>query len=74
MSKVKSFPDIIKVVKDITRIDIDKLKDIPEEFDKLLHDYQDITKISDKRINLLCILLNRQINKLKKIIEDATEK
>ena len=72
--EVRPFPDIIKVVKDITRIDIDNLKDLPEEFDKLLHDYQSVTKISDKRINLLCVLLNRQINKLKKIIEDATEK
>ena len=58
-----------KVVKDIKRIDASKLEDIPEWFDNLLHEYQYITKYSDNRINKLCILLNRQINKLKKLIE-----
>lgn len=67
--EVKTFDEIIKVVKDIKRIDISKLEDLPEWFDNLLHKYKDITKISDKRIQLLCILLNRQINKLKDLIE-----
>lgn len=69
--EVKPFDEIIKVVKNIKRIDTSKLEDIPEFFDNLLHEYQHITHISDKRINKLCILLNRQINKLKKIIEEA---
>ena len=69
--EVKPFDEIIKVVHNIKRIDVSKLSDIPEEFDKLLHKYQSITKMSDKRIYRLCVLLNRQINKLKKIIEEA---
>ena len=66
--EVKTFDEIIKVVNDIKRIDINKLEGIVEWFDNLLHKYQNITLISDGRINLLCILLNRQINKLKQII------
>ena len=69
--EVKPFDEIIKVINNIKRIDASKLSDIPEEFDKLLHKYQSITKMSDKRIYRLCVLLNRQINKLKKIIEEA---
>ncbi len=68
--EIKPFDDIIKVVKDIKRIDISKLDGVVEWFDELLHKYQSITKMSDRRINRLCILLNRQINKLKKLIED----
>ena len=41
---------------------------LAEWFDNLLHQYQDLTKMSDKRIERLCILLNRQINKLKELI------
>ena len=44
---------------------------VTEEFDKLLHKYQNITKMSDKRIYRLCVLLQRQINKLKSLIEEA---
>ena len=69
--EVKPFDEIIKLVHNIKRIDVSKLSDIPEEFDKLLHKYQSITKMSDKRIYRLCVLLNRQINKLKKIIEET---
>ncbi len=68
--EVKPFDEIIKVVHNIKRIDVSKLSDIPEEFDKLLHKYQSITKMSDKRIYRLCVILQRQINKLKKIIEE----
>lgn len=68
--EVKSFDEIIKVVKNIKRIEIDKLDGIVEWFDDLLHEYQDITGYSDSRINKLCILLNRQINKLKKLKEE----
>ena len=66
--EVKPFDEIIKIVKNLKRIDIDKLNDLPEWFDNLLHQYQNLTNFSDTRINKLCIILNRQINKLKKLI------
>lgn len=69
--EVKPFDEIIKVVKDITRIDVFKLEDIPEYFDHLLHEYQNITHMSDNRIYRLCVLLQRQINKLKTLIEEV---
>ena len=65
--EVKPFDEIIKVVKDIKRIDLTKLDGLVEWFDELLHKYQHITGFSDTRINRLCIILNRQINKLKKL-------
>ena len=65
--EVKPFDEIIKIVKDIKKINVDKLEDLPEWFDDLLHQYQYLTGYSDTRINKLCILLNRQINKLKKL-------
>ena len=65
--EVKPFDEIIKIVKDIKRINVSKLEDLPEWFDDLLHQYQYLTGYSDTRINKLCILLNRQINKLKKL-------
>ena len=68
--EIKSFDEIIKIVKDIKRIDIAKLEGIVEWFDELLHKYQNITNITDRRINNLCILLNRQINKIKKMIDN----
>ena len=67
--EVKPFDEIIKVVKDIKRLDLTKLDGLVEWFDELLHKYQDITGFSDTRINRLCIILNRQINKLKKLSE-----
>ena len=66
--EIKSFDEIIKVVKDIKRIDVSKLDGVVEWFDDLLHEYQHITKYSDTRINRLCILLNRQIRKLRDMI------
>ncbi len=68
--EVKPFDEIIKIVKNLKRIDIDKLNDLPEWFDNLLHQYQNFTNFSDTRINKLCIILNRQINKLKKLIAE----
>lgn len=70
---VKPFDDIIKVVKNIKRIDIKMLESLPEWFNDTLHKYQHLTNFSDTRINKLCILLNRQINKLKKIIEESDD-
>ena len=66
--EIMSFDEIVKVVKNIERIDISKLDGIVEWFDELLHEYQGISKFSDTRINRLCIILNRQINKLEKLI------
>jgi hypothetical protein len=65
--EIKTFDEIIKVVKDLNRIDLSKLDDIPKWYCELLHKYQSITHISDERINRLCLLLNRQINNLKKL-------
>ena len=69
--EIKSFDEIIKVVKNIKRININKLENLPEWFDNLLHKYQNLSGYSDTKINKLCILLNRQINKLKKLIENS---
>ena len=69
--EVKSFDRIIRLVKDIKRIDISKLDGVVEDFRCLLKEYQDITKMSDNRINKLCILLDRQINNLKGIIDKS---
>ena len=68
--EVKSFDEIIKCVENIKRIDINELNELPVWFDNLLHKYQYITHMSDKRIYRLCVLLNRQINKLKNIINE----
>ena len=67
---IVTFDDIIKVVKDIKRIDISKLDGVVEEYDELLHKYQNITGITEDRINKLCILLNRQIKKLSHLIAE----
>ena len=71
--EVKTFDEIIKVVKNLKRIDINKLDGLVEWFDNLLHKYQYLTKMSDKRIEGLCILLNRQINKLEYLILNREE-
>ena len=63
--EIKSFKEIIQVVQDLNRIDIDKLQDLPAWFDDLLHQYQHMTYYSDQRIHKLCVLLNRQIHNLK---------
>ena len=63
--EIKPFREIIQVVQDLNRIDIDKLQDLPAWFDDLLHQYQHMTYYSDQRIHKLCILLNRQIHNLK---------
>ena len=68
---IQPFDEIIKVVKNIKRIEVSKLEDIPEWFDNLLHEYQDITGYSDNRINKLCILLNRQIEKIEEMIKNS---
>ena len=69
--ELKPFDEIIKVVRNLKRINIEALEDIPEEFDKLLYQYQNITHMSDRRIQNLCILLQRQIDQLQAMIEDS---
>ena len=68
--EIKPFDDIISVVKDFKRINIDALDGIDDWFYTLLHQYQDISHFSENRINKLCILLNRQVSKLKDIIRN----
>lgn len=68
---IVKFDEIIKIVKDFKRINIDALDGIVEEFDDLLHEYQDITHMSDNRIHILCVLFNRQINRLKDMVKNS---
>ena len=67
---VNNFDDILPFIKNLKRFDLNKLDGVVEEFDELLHKYQGITKMTDRRINQICTLLFSRINKLKKIIED----
>ena len=64
---IESFENITKYVKDFARFDLSKLDDIPEKFDNLLHEYQSIVHMTDRRINKICTLLNSRINKLKRL-------
>lgn len=66
---VDTFDSIINYVKNLKRIDVSKLDGIVEEFDELLHKYQEVTKMTDRRINKLCLLLLSRINKLKELIK-----
>ena len=59
---------IISKIKDIKRIDLSKLDGVVDEFDELLHKYQSITRMTDRRINKICTLLISRINKLENII------
>ena len=63
------FDTIINYIKNIKRFDLSKLDGICKEFDDLLHKYQNITKMTDRRIDKICTLLLSRINKLKRIIE-----
>ncbi len=63
--KIETFNKIIGNIKKLNRINFDNLDGVVEEFDNLLHKYQYITKMSDSRINRICIVLNRQISILK---------
>lgn len=70
---VDKFDSIINHIKDIKRFDLSKLDGICEEFDDLLHKYQDVSKMTDRRINKICTLLFSRINKLKRIIDSVDE-
>ena len=65
---IDNFDNIIEYIRDIKRFDLSKLDGICEEFEKLLHNYQNVTKITDRRIDKICTLLFSRINKLKEII------
>lgn len=54
--EIKLFREIIQVVQDLNRIDIDALQDLPAWFDDLLHPYQHMTYYSDQRIRKLCFV------------------
>ncbi len=64
---VDNFDSIITKIKNIKRFNLDKLNDVVKEFEKLLHKYQSITKMTDRRIDKVCTLLINRINKLKKV-------
>lgn len=66
---VSNFDNILDNIKNLKKYDLNKLDGICEEFDELLHKYQHITKMTDRRINKICTLLFSRINKLKKKIE-----
>ena len=51
--------EILKVVKNIKRIDIKKLDNLSEWFDDTLHKYQHLTNFSDTRINKLGKLIEK---------------
>lgn len=63
---VDNFDSIINKIKDIKRFDFSKLDGVVDEFDELLHEYQNITKMTDRRIEKICTLLMNRINKLNK--------
>lgn len=65
---VYDFDFIISKIKDIKRIDLSKLDGVVDELDELLHKYQSITRMTDRRINKICTLLISRINKLENII------
>lgn len=65
---INNFDNILDCIKDLKKYDLNKLDGICEEFDDLLHKYQPITKMTDRRINKICTLLFSRISKLKKKI------
>ena len=68
--KVNNFDEVLKYIRDLKRFNLSKLDGICEEFDALLHKYQNITSMTDRRINKICTLLFSRINKLKRKIEE----
>ena len=48
-----------------------KLDSVPEDFDNLLHEYQNITHMTDNRINKICTLLYSRINRLKSLQKNS---
>ena len=71
---IDNFDNITKYVKDFKRFDLSKLDGIVDAFDNLLHKYQHITNMTDRRINKICTLLLSRINRLKGIQKEIIEK
>lgn len=67
---IDTFDNIIKKIDNLKRIDISKLENLTENFENLLTKYKNITKMTDRRINKLCMLLTSRIEKLKVAIEN----
>ena len=70
---IDNFDNITKYVKDFKRFDLSKLDGIVDAFDNLLHKYQHITNMTDRRINKICTLLLSRINRLKRIQKEMIE-
>lgn len=68
---IEPFDNITKYVKDFSRFDLSKLDSVPEDFDNLLHECQNITHMTDNRINKICTLLYSRINRLKSLQKNS---
>lgn len=66
MNTNKNSSDLLKYI-DITRYDFSKLKDIPNDFKNILKKYQEYTKMSNERINILSNGLKYRITTLEKL-------
>ena len=64
---IENFDNITKYVKNFKRYDLTKLDGVVEDFENLLYKYQNITNMTDRRINKLCTLLHSRISRLKDI-------
>ncbi len=67
--KVDKFDTIIPQIQNKKRFDLSNLEGVAEEFEDVLHQYQSVTLMTDRRINKICTLLYSQIEKLKKALE-----
>ena len=65
---LERFDDIIQVVENPERIDVERLSGIVDEYYQTLIKYQKYTNVSLEKINIECFLLKRQIDKLKSLI------
>jgi len=61
---IDNFDSIITKIKNRKRFNFSKLNGIVEEFRDLLYKYQEVTKMTDRRINKICDLLTNRINSL----------
>ena len=66
----KDYDDMLKYIKNIDRIDVDKLDGIANEYKEVLEKYQSYTDMTEERKHKLCYGLELRINKIKKYIED----
>lgn len=63
------FEKLIDLISDFSRIKIDNLYEIQDQWENLLIKWQPITNMSDEKINLLKNGFKIRVNKLKKHIE-----